>query len=762
MLRLLGQGERSRTWLALDPQRDQEVVLKLPVLEPDTDAALITRWVQQARRVSHLRHPHIVQVLEAEVHERQPYRVSVYTPGQTLLSDLLAQHAARTPTQAVVLALDILDGLACAHAAGLLHRNLKPSNVLVNAAGRAQVLDFGSTLQAGGASAYLSPEAAQGQPATPQVDVFAVGLVLAEMLTGQPLVDTRDAARAQYRLSHEQLVLPPGAEVDGGLRAIVANALAYAPAQRYADVAVLQAALVAWSPTARGAAAPMDTVPSAPAVADPLDGLLERMHRQGEFPAMTGVVARIKSLANAETDSLDSVAHEIMKDVALTNKLLRLVNSAHFGARDGHINTVSRAVHLVGFNGIRNLTLSLVLLEQMKDTAHANLLKDEFLRCLMAGTMAVALCTVGRESEEAFIGAMFQNLGRILAEYYFPGEARTVRGLLASARQPVAEATASASVLGVGFEALGLAVAQNWGLPEGIQRCMRKPRGEPPIVPPVLADERLRWTSMAANEMADILLRAPPGGLVAQLDHVQRYYARVLGLSPEATRKATVQARHKLIAMAASMEVQVLPGSGAAQLLQAPEDDAKAPPDTARPPPPPAPSRLLADALSAGILQLRQAMQGDYKPGDVLRLALATLLEALQCQRVVFCMRDPKTESLTGRFGLGEGAESAAKVFNIPLKTSNPDLFTTVCLKGADTLIHDATEPRMAARLPIWFRDHLRAPRFLLLPLHLNGKPIGLIYADSADKQRLLLDEQELALLRSLRDQALLAFKQQP
>jgi HD-like signal output (HDOD) protein len=762
LLGLLGQGEQSRTWLAQDPQRNREVVLKLPVRIPGTDASLVTRWVQQARRVSLLRHPHIVPVLEADVLDQQPYRVSAYTPGQTLLSDLLAQHAPRSPAQAVVLALDMLDALASAHAAGLLHRNVKPSNVLVDASGRAQLMDFGTSLQTGGVSAYLSPEAAQGQPATPQTDVFAVGLVLAEMLAGQPLVDTRDAARAQYRLSHEQLVLPPGAEADDGLRHIVAHALAYAPAQRYADVPAFRAALMAWSPSAHGAhsaaAAPQASAPAAP---NPLDALLERMHRQGEFPAMASVVARIQGLASSETESLDSVAHEIMKDVALTNKLLRLVNSAHFGAREGHISTVSRAVNLVGFNGIRNLTLSLVLLEQMQDQSHAHVLKDEFLRCLMAGCIAVELCTVGRESEETFIGAMFQNLGRILAEYYFPDEARTVRGLLASTRQPMAETAAAASVLGVGYEALGLAMAQSWSLPESIQRCMRKPRGEPPIVPPVLADERLRWTSMAANEMADILLRAPAAGLVARLEHVQRYYARVLGLSPEDARKATQQARRKLIAMAHSMALAVVPGSGAAQLLQAPEDDAKAAADKDRPPPPP-PARPLADALTVGLHQLRHAMQGDYKPADVLRMALASLREALQCQRVVFCMRDPKTDTLTGRFGLGEGAESAAKAFSIPLKSSPPDLFTTVCLKGADTLIHDALEPRMATRLPAWYRTHLRAPCFLLLPLHIQGKPIGLVYADSADKTGLALSDTEMALLRSLRDQMLLAFKQAP
>jgi len=121
-----------------------------------------------------------------------------------------------------------------------------------------------------------------------------------------------------------------------------------------------------------------------------------------------------------------SVTNEILKDVALTNKLLRLVNSAHY-ARGGSISTVSRAVHLVGFNGIRNMALSLVLLEHMQDKAHAAQLKEEFLRSLMAGSIGGELCPVVRDSEEAFIGSMFQNLGRLLAQFYFPEEANNIR-----------------------------------------------------------------------------------------------------------------------------------------------------------------------------------------------------------------------------------------------------------------------------------------------------------------------------------------------
>jgi HD-like signal output (HDOD) protein len=141
---------------------------------------------------------------------------------------------------------------------------------------------------------------------------------------------------------------------------------------------------------------------------------------------------------------------------------------------------VSRAVSLVGFNAVRNMALSLVLLEHMQDKTNANLLKEEFLRALMAGSIAAELGNTTAEGEEAFIGALFQNLGRMLSQFYFPEEAASIRKLVNARDTAVSEEAASTRVLGLSFEALGLGVAKAWGLPDSIQRCIVRPAGEPP------------------------------------------------------------------------------------------------------------------------------------------------------------------------------------------------------------------------------------------------------------------------------------------
>jgi GAF domain-containing protein len=166
-----------------------------------------------------------------------------------------------------------------------------------------------------------------------------------------------------------------------------------------------------------------------------------------------------------------------------------------------------------------------------------------------------------------------------------------------------------------------------------------------------------------------------------------------------------------------------------------------------------------AAMLVAGIQDITNTMVEDFQLNDVLRMVLETMLRALGFRRIVFCLRDARSNQITGRFGLGDDAAAVAARFRIPLQRSG-DLFAAVCSKGADMLVADATQPRIAASLPAWYRDGVGAPAFLLLPMLMQGKPLALIYADMDATGRLQLGERELALLRTLRNQALMAFKQ--
>jgi serine/threonine protein kinase len=810
--RVLGEGAQATVWLGFDQRLEREVAIKLMHSDASVDPVAVGEWLREARSVSRLTHPNIVPVFEADVFERQPYLVFEYVPGPTL-AQLAKSRGALPAHEAVGLILGVLDALQAAHAAGVVHRDLKPSNVLVASAGRARVMDFGiagrlhdpsGREEIVGTPGYMSPEATRGSLPTAAMDLFSVGVMLAELLSGEKLVAERDPHQAMRRVATEDLRLPANlsSEVDDVLRTIIRKGLEREPERRWQSAVELRVALQDW--LAPAAAADEPAAPSGGgAGSGTLDFLLRRMRHKSDFPALSDSVARIQQVANSESKNVSSLSGEILKDVALTNKLLRLVNTASYSTSAGGISTVSRAVALVGFNNIRNMALSLVLLEHMHDKAHAAHLKEEFLRSLLAGMLASELGTTVPGSEEAYLGALFQNLGRLLTAFYFPEEARQVRGIVAGSGTPgetrVSDATASVRVLGLSFETLGLGVAKTWGLPATLQACMRTPPGDPPTRPPADGTDRLRWLTDTANRIADTLLQAEPEHAASEVAAVAKRYAKALGVSPEQIQAASTSAREKLSQAVDAMCLQVPKQSPARRLFASPpaapatdidfdlptlrEDathtartvaaaaaadatvrearDSSRTLTMARPASAPA-SASAEDAcavLTAGIEDITTTLIDTFRLDDVLRMILETMYRALAFRHVVFCLRDIKSGALTGRFGFGEGVEAITSSFKVPLKGST-DLFSAVCAKGADVFIADTRAASIASRLPPWYVERVNAPSFLLLPVFLGGAPLGLIYADRDKAGGSDLGERELSLLRTLRNQALMAFKQ--
>ncbi|MCW5633655.1 MAG: HDOD domain-containing protein [Rubrivivax sp.] len=770
--RELGRGAQATVWLAHDALLQRDVALKL--LDPAcSDAAERDHWLHEARAVSALSHPHIVPVFEAvdaagqAVGNGRPCLVFEYVEGPTL-AQARRGRGAWPAREAVTLMLGVLDALAAAHAVGLVHRDLKRSNVLLGRDGRARVMDFGIAARVAGGGdgcivgspGYISPEAARGEAPAPAMDVFAAGVMLGELLAGEPLLKERDPMRALARVQAEDLSLPPAAGVDDALRGIAQRALARDPACRYADARALHDALAAWLAPEQ-AAGSADGVEGTHAT---LEFLLRRMRHKTDFPALSDAVLRIQRLATSETARLTSLADEVLNDVALTNKLLRMVNSVHFAsAGSGQVATVSRAVALVGFAGIRNMAMAVLLLEHMKDKVQAGLLRQEFVRALTAGVLAAELEPRARESEEAFLGSMLQNLGRLLAEFYFPEEAERVRALAGPraagdvSADEAAEDAATRQVLGLTFDELGAGVARAWGLPEGLRKAMRRPAGEPP--PRAVTDrvDRLRWLGRAANVLAEAVVAGHEEALPTALERFAARYAQPLGLTATQAREAARAAGEKVATLASAMGLApaTRPATAPPRLTAAAASQQPAGAIGT------APAGLAGAALGTltqGRMEIERGLaERRLKFNDVLQLGLATLQQALACRAVVFCLRDAASgpsqapplrgaPRMRGRLAIGP---LPADVFVVQPAASG-DLLAVVTARAVDTLIADAAT--VAARMPPWWQQRVRAGTFLALPLALNGSPLGLIYADRAEAGSLKPTDTELAAVRSLRD----------
>jgi len=806
--RELGRGAQAQVWLAHDPLLERDVALKLLDTE-DHDAAELEHWLHEARAVSALSHPNVVPVFEAvdaATGAGRPYLVFEYVPGPTLAQARRAKGA-WPAREAVTLMLGVLDALAAAHAAGLVHRDLKPSNVLLGADGRARVMDFGiaarvpepgsgrrSHLPGGegaivGSPGYISPEAARGEAPAPAMDVFAAGVMLGELLGGETLLKERDPWRALERVQTEDLQLPASLRIDETLRGIVLRALSRDTAQRYDGARAMHTALSAWLALDGGPAAPDE---ASDAGHSTLEFLLRRMRHKTDFPALSDSVLRIQRLAGSDTARLANLADEVLTDVALTNKLLRMVNSVHFAsAGSGQITTVSRAVALVGFAGIRNMAMTVLLLEHMKDKGQAELLRQEFLRALTAGALAAELEPRARDTEEAFLGSMLQNLGALLAEYYFPEEAERIRelasaGSAGAAPSSAARERAAAQVLGLSLDDLGAGVAKAWGLPDGLQKAMRRPGGEVPSRQIGERTDRLRWLGHAANALAETLMAQGSEALNEALEQVAGRYALALDIAPPVARQATHAAREKVAALAHAMGIAVPKRGPARRLVVADPPDrpgkvvaagatrAAAPTGAGGGAAPAAVDgeRALAQTaspstsgdacvsrLADGRTRIERGLAaGAMRLNEVLQLALATLQEGLACRSVVFCLRDAQgsrqgqMQRLRGRLALGP---LPADVFDVQPAHSG-DLLAVVSARAVDTLIADAGT--VATRMPAWWQQRVKAGTFLLLPLAMKGTTLGLIYADRSEAGSLAPNEAQLAAARALRDVMTRAF----
>src|SRR5438105_3608511 len=243
---LVGTGGMSSVYKARDRLLERNVALK--VLHPhySDDPEYVERFRREARSVAQLSHPHIVTVIDRGEDGGQQFIVFEYIDGENLKQ--LIERDGRLPVRrAIELTLEIADALAFAHDHGLVHRDVKPQNVLLTPDGDAKVTDFGiarsldverGVTQTGtvlGTSNYLSPEQAAGEPVTPSTDVYSLGVVLYELLTGDVPFrgDNLVVVAMKHVTEHPPSLLDQRADIPPRLARAVERALEKDPAQRF-------------------------------------------------------------------------------------------------------------------------------------------------------------------------------------------------------------------------------------------------------------------------------------------------------------------------------------------------------------------------------------------------------------------------------------------------------------------------------------------------------------------------------------------------
>ncbi len=255
------------------------------------------------------------------------------------------------------------------------------------------------------------------------------------------------------------------------------------------------------------------------------------MRRSGNFPSISKYITEInKKLTSTEKyASTSDLSNIVLKDYALTTKLLRLVNSAFHGTATGPINTISRAIVLLGFEQVRMAATSIIFFEHLQGRKNVEELKDSAVSSFASALFARKLGEkLPINTEEAFVCAMFQNMGKHLVIFHLPDEYKEIKRTMG--RKGVDEQVASRIVLGKTYNDLGIEIAEAWNFSEKIRNGM-KLLPDKEVVRPKSENDIIQRISNYANDVCAIIGNTQGSERISALEATRKRFHRCAPVS---------------------------------------------------------------------------------------------------------------------------------------------------------------------------------------------------------------------------------------
>lgn len=496
------------------------------------------------------------------------------------------------------------------------------------------------------------------------------------------------------------------------------------------------------------------------------DRLLQKISAESDLPSLGSSISRVVEMASSGDEAVRDLAHFILSDVALTQKILRIANTVVYHAATGTpVTTVSRAIFLLGFDTVKTCALAMLLVDGMSGK-HARSVRIELCHALTASIFGRELARRShfKDAEEAAIAALFKNIGRLLVASHDHDSYSEIVAFTEGGK--VSPVQAAMKVIGCSLDALADAVLQEWQMPDTIVNALAPlPSG---VLKP--AKSRQEWMQQVAafsNAAATLIPHVSETGQHAASAALLNRFGAAFNLDQEklnelfmsVARESRVLISNAGLAMDGIMSDpladeqdgesterglpdELLLAGGDESLLQVTERHQSGKPVNAR------------DLLLAGMQDVTQMMaSGQCKVNDLMLLVLETLYGSMGFRFATVCLRDVQSGTYRARISIGQNNAVRQAGFSFPATAGN-DLFCLALEKEADLMISDAAAPKIRSLLPAWHRTLLPDARsFIVLPLVVNRKPIGLFYADRTLAAPEGVPADETALIKTLKAQ---------
>nr|WP_052170355.1 HDOD domain-containing protein [Massilia sp. JS1662] len=495
--------------------------------------------------------------------------------------------------------------------------------------------------------------------------------------------------------------------------------------------------------------------------------LLQKVCGDDDMFALGSAIARVVQMATSEDQGTHDLAHYVLSDVALTQRILRLANTVRYRTAAGTaVTTVSRAISLLGFDNVRTVALAMLLVDALASSEHAYSVRVELEASLCASLVGreMARHSFYQGAEEASIGALFKNLGALLVASHEHDRYREIQALLATGKHTPAQA--AQMILGCSFDALSEAVLGEWKIPDVIMRAQR------PLEAGVLklAVNRGEWMRQVASfslDVARVLGKTPTPSDTPEAQALLARYGTALNLGAAELDELFETVAFEMTSLLQSMNLQPVPRRAPPEdkgglpnvLLLATlggEEEAQGTYPSGKP-------KNARDLLLAGVQDVTQMRaSGRHKVNDVVMAVLETLYTALGFRFATVVLKDVRAGQYRARASFGLAQARVQEGFTFPLapagEKSARDLFYLAMENDADLMISDARGAKIRDLLPAWHKALLPdAQSFIVLPLVVGKVQLGLFYADRTELAPEGVPPDETALIKALKGQVLAA-----